>query len=159
MQENNSVSSSGATQEHEVPNVLGQFQVEKHQILVISLESDGKNDAFAHSSTYSPDVCTELGRFEVQGQWCAILKITSAVNSEKSRSRKMGLAALLTERELQVATLVASGHSNKQIANHLHISEWTVSTHLRRIFMKLSVDSRAAMVYRCASLIQTCSLS
>jgi DNA-binding CsgD family transcriptional regulator len=28
----------------------------------------------------------------------------------------------------------------------LHISSWTVSTHLRRIFTKLGVSSRAAMV-------------
>jgi hypothetical protein len=42
---------------------------------------------------------------------------------------------------------------NKQIAHQLHISEWTVATHLRRIFAKLGVDTRAAMVYRCAFLI------
>lgn len=56
---------------------------------------------------------------------------------------------LLTARELQVATLVAGGRPNKQIATELGISEWTVSTHLRRIFHKLDVDSRAAMVARC----------
>lgn len=60
---------------------------------------------------------------------------------------------LLSEREIQIAELVAHGQSNKQIANQLKISEWTVSTHLRRIFVKLNVDSRAEMVYRCASLI------
>lgn len=60
---------------------------------------------------------------------------------------------LLSERELQIAELVAHGQSNKQIANQLNISEWTVSTHLRRIFFKMNVDSRAEMVYRCASLI------
>ncbi|HUM91481.1 MAG TPA: LuxR C-terminal-related transcriptional regulator [Candidatus Competibacter sp.] len=47
------------------------------------------------------------------------------------------------------------GRLNKQIADRLHISEWTVSTHLRRIFAKLGVRSRAAMVYRCAPLIES----
>ncbi len=61
---------------------------------------------------------------------------------------------LLSERELQIVDLVAHGKSNKQIARKLKISEWTVSTHLRRIFIKLEVDSRAAMVYRCASLVR-----
>jgi DNA-binding NarL/FixJ family response regulator len=56
---------------------------------------------------------------------------------------------LLTARELEVATLVASGRANKQIASTLGISEWTVSTHVRRMFAKLGVDSRAAMVARC----------
>ena len=63
------------------------------------------------------------------------------------------LINILTGRELQIAALVALGWSNKKVANQLQISEWTVSAHLRRIFIKLKVDSRSAMVYRCASLI------
>ncbi len=62
-------------------------------------------------------------------------------------------ANFLTERETQIAALVAKGNSNKQIANQLSISIWTVSTHLRRIFVKLGVDTRAAMVYRCTDLL------
>jgi DNA-binding NarL/FixJ family response regulator len=60
-----------------------------------------------------------------------------------------GVTTLLTARELQIVCLVAAGLVNKQIAAELSISEWTVSTHLRRIFVKLSVDTRAAMVARC----------
>jgi DNA-binding CsgD family transcriptional regulator len=59
------------------------------------------------------------------------------------------LAELLTARELQIVALVAEGRVNKQVAAELRISEWTVSTHLRRIFAKLNVDTRAAMVSRC----------
>jgi hypothetical protein len=44
--------------------------------------------------------------------------------------------------------MVAEGHSNKIIAEVLSISSWTVCTHLRRIFAKLGVGSRAAMVAR-----------
>jgi DNA-binding CsgD family transcriptional regulator len=55
----------------------------------------------------------------------------------------------LTARELQIVALVADGRVNKQIAQELRISEWTVSTHLRRVFAKLGVDTRAAMVSRC----------
>lgn len=61
---------------------------------------------------------------------------------------------VLTKRELQIVMLVADGKPNKQIAQQLKISEWTVSTHLRRIFAKLDVDSRAAMIYRCSKLIE-----
>jgi ATP/maltotriose-dependent transcriptional regulator MalT len=63
------------------------------------------------------------------------------------------VASLLTGRELQIVTLVAEGRVNKQIASDLRISEWTVSTHLRRIFSKLGVDTRAAMVSRCAPML------
>jgi hypothetical protein len=44
--------------------------------------------------------------------------------------------------------MVAIGHPNKAIAAVLEISSWTVCTHLRRIFAKLGVSSRAAMVAR-----------
>jgi DNA-binding CsgD family transcriptional regulator len=54
----------------------------------------------------------------------------------------------LTRREIQIVMLVAEGNVNKQIADKLRISEWTIATHLRRIFVKLDVDSRSAMVYK-----------
>jgi DNA-binding CsgD family transcriptional regulator len=58
-------------------------------------------------------------------------------------------SSILTARELQIVSLVASGRVNKEIASELSISAWTVSAHLRRIFAKLGVDTRAAMVSRC----------
>jgi DNA-binding CsgD family transcriptional regulator len=48
--------------------------------------------------------------------------------------------------------MVAKGYPNKMIAAVLDISPWTVCTHLRRIFAKLGVCSRAAMVARLADL-------
>lgn len=63
------------------------------------------------------------------------------------------LMNVLTRRELHVVMLVAEGLVNKQIADRLRISEWTVSTHLRRIFAKLGVDNRSAMVFRCSNLL------
>lgn len=59
----------------------------------------------------------------------------------------------LTPREVQIVGLVAEGRVNKQIAEVLKISQWTVSTHLRRIFVKLRVDTRAAMVAKCSYLL------
>jgi DNA-binding CsgD family transcriptional regulator len=52
----------------------------------------------------------------------------------------------LSPRELQIARLVADGATNRAIASSLDISLWTVSTHMRRIFAKLDVCSRAEMV-------------
>jgi DNA-binding CsgD family transcriptional regulator len=57
-----------------------------------------------------------------------------------------GAPAVLSPRELQVARLVARGSTNRAIAARLEISAWTVSTHLRRIFAKLRVGTRAEMV-------------
>jgi two-component system nitrate/nitrite response regulator NarL len=54
----------------------------------------------------------------------------------------------LSPRELAIARLIAKGLPNKCIGDILEISPWTVATHLRRIFVKLGVTSRAAMVAR-----------
>jgi DNA-binding CsgD family transcriptional regulator len=54
----------------------------------------------------------------------------------------------LSPREYEIARMVAKGYANKTIASLLDISSWTVSSHLRRIFSKLDVSSRAAMVAR-----------
>jgi DNA-binding CsgD family transcriptional regulator len=43
---------------------------------------------------------------------------------------------------------VAKGLPNKAIADVLDISLWTVATHLRRIFAKLGVGTRAEMIAR-----------
>jgi ATP/maltotriose-dependent transcriptional regulator MalT len=52
-----------------------------------------------------------------------------------------GIAAL-SERERQVAELVADRRMNKEIAAELFLSEKTVESHLRNVFMKLGVSSR-----------------
>ncbi|WP_088889059.1 response regulator transcription factor [Leptolyngbya ohadii] len=54
----------------------------------------------------------------------------------------------LSPRELAIARLIAQGLPNKAIGSMLEISPATVSTYLRRIFSKLGVTSRAAMVAR-----------
>jgi DNA-binding CsgD family transcriptional regulator len=56
----------------------------------------------------------------------------------------------LSPREQEIVRMVAQGYQNKVIAGVLNISSWTVCTHLRRIFAKLGVSSRAAMVARLA---------
>jgi DNA-binding CsgD family transcriptional regulator len=50
----------------------------------------------------------------------------------------------LTDRELQVLRLVASGATNRKIAAQLRISEKTVARHVSNIFVKLDLSSRAA---------------
>ncbi|MGG6379733.1 LuxR C-terminal-related transcriptional regulator [Paenarthrobacter sp. NEAU-H11] len=50
----------------------------------------------------------------------------------------------LTEREVEVLRLVASGEGNRAIAAHLFLSEKTVARHISNIFLKLGLSSRAA---------------
>jgi DNA-binding NarL/FixJ family response regulator len=102
---------------------------------------------YIENEVQSPQV-TQVARFELNQQSYAILKIKPT-----STEQETDPTHILTERELEIAILVALGKQNKHIAKQLKISEWTVSAHLRRIFTKLGVGSRAAMVYRCSLLI------
>lgn len=52
----------------------------------------------------------------------------------------------LTDRELDVLRLLATGASNPQIAKSLFVTEATVKTHLVHIFGKLGVDTRSRAV-------------
>jgi DNA-binding NarL/FixJ family response regulator len=51
----------------------------------------------------------------------------------------------LTSAERRVAGLAADGLSNRQIAQHLFITQATVETHLRHAFHKLGLTSRAGL--------------
>jgi DNA-binding CsgD family transcriptional regulator len=55
-----------------------------------------------------------------------------------------GAGGALTDRELQVLRLVATGKTNRAIADDLGISEKTVARHISNIFTKLDLSSRAA---------------
>ena len=68
--------------------------------------------------------------------------------AETPRSRKSRTATLaggLTPREAEVQRLVTAGHTNREVAEQLVLSERTVAHHLDNIFFgKIGVSSRAA---------------
>ena len=58
----------------------------------------------------------------------------------------------LTARERSIVEFIARGRSNKEIARELGIAPETIKTHLKRIFQKLSAESRTQAVVRAQSL-------
>lgn len=52
----------------------------------------------------------------------------------------------LSPGELRILELVVEGKSNKVIAENLFLSQWTVKTHIRNIYKKMQVSSRASAV-------------
>ena len=64
-----------------------------------------------------------------------------------ARPRRAALTGpdALTAGERRVAALAADGASNRQIAEHLFITQATVETHLRHAFRKLNITSRAEL--------------
>jgi DNA-binding CsgD family transcriptional regulator len=77
---------------------------------------------------------------------CRCIIIAKAIREHTSH------AMTLSPREQEIARMVARGYANKTIARILEISTWTVGTYLRRIFAKLNVGTRAAMVARLREL-------
>lgn len=59
---------------------------------------------------------------------------------------------VLTAREQSIIKFIADGQSNKQIARTLGVTPETIKTHMKRIFVKLSAESRAQAVVRAQSL-------
>ena len=78
---------------------------------------------------------------EVNGVRCLLVRSHPHPKTDRAH-------VTLSPREQEIARMVAEGHPNKTIAAVLEISSWTVCTHMRRIFAKLNVRSRAAMVAR-----------
>ena len=70
----------------------------------------------------------------------------AADRSAQSNSR------VLTPRERDVLAMISQGFSNKRIARTLEISSETVKTHVKRIFLKLAVNTRTEAVCRAGSL-------
>jgi len=66
--------------------------------------------------------------------------------------RQASLVEPLTEREVEVLSLLAAGCSNEDIAGSLFVSINTVKTHLKNIYGKLSVTSRTQATARALKL-------
>ena len=59
---------------------------------------------------------------------------------------------LLTGRETEILNLVAQGMSNREIAEQLFVSKYTVESHIKHIYRKLSVSKRTKAVSAARSL-------
>ena len=68
-----------------------------------------------------------------------------ALSEEVSTTPASSAPATLTRREEEVASLVVQGMTNRRVATELSISEHTAATHVRRIFKKLGLHSRAEL--------------
>ena len=79
----------------------------------------------------------------------AFLKAVEDATASKSLNPEL---AQLTERERDVLELLASGKTNKEIADILFITTNTVKRHLKAVFVKLDVHTRSAAAARAIAL-------
>ena len=72
--------------------------------------------------------------------------VISSFVGRQPQKKKTGRLDITTQREKEVLTLLAYGHTNGEIADKLCISERTVETHRTNIMSKLELTSRAELV-------------
>jgi DNA-binding CsgD family transcriptional regulator len=75
--------------------------------------------------------------------WEARARSELRASGETARRRDPSTLDQLTPQELQIARLVAGGRSNPEVAAQLFLSPRTIDYHLRKVFSKLDIASRA----------------
>jgi LuxR family maltose regulon positive regulatory protein len=83
-----------------------------------------------------------------------IRKLLAALERDaaSAASPAAGLPEPLSERELEVLRLIASGKSNRRIASELFVSVGTVKTHINNLYRKLDAHSRTQALARAREL-------
>jgi DNA-binding NarL/FixJ family response regulator len=79
-------------------------------------------------------------------QLCATLFCFVAHVVEETPVKRTASKPDLTLRQQQLVTLVAKGLTNKEIASHLNLSEFTVRNHIHRILKQVDAGSRSEAV-------------
>lgn len=95
--------------------------------------------------------------FTVLGIWMGLklttpkiktVEIPSQRSSQFVLNKNLQSAKGISDREYEVLTLIASGHSNKEIAEELYISLSTVKTHTSHLFDKLDAKRRTQVIQK-----------
>jgi DNA-binding NarL/FixJ family response regulator len=124
--------------------VLTTFQADEHVMSALRAGADG----FLLKDTPPTDIVNAV-RLVAAGEATLSPSVTRTLLShlgtdEGTDRRRLAADRLtsLTDRELEVATAVASGASNGEIAASLYMSEATVKAHVSRLLTKLDVTNR-----------------
>ena len=119
--------------------------------------TDGVGGEFAQRLLHLSRQLRQNARQNTTSQTIAALPGVSAATSQptitpRPDAVRAALIEPLTERERQVLDLIASGHTNQEIADKLVISVATVKRHISNLYGKLGVQNRTQAVARARSL-------
>lgn len=122
---------------------------DKMRILAVADRYQGWTEGRPYRDALPPEEAAAEIRREVRAGRLdskAADSVLNAAGHHTTPVRRERLAGL-TERELEVLSWVARGHTNREIAARLFLSQKTVGNHLQSIYGKIDVTTRAAATY------------
>ena len=124
------------------------LSMDDHPALVRQLLALGVR-GYLHKSASRQTLIAAIRERSLSGR--TVVTVSVPLLGSPARAGAQG-AAVISEREIEVLTLVAEALSNRQIGARLGITEGTVKRHLRKIFDKLDAVSRLDAVNKAAAL-------
>lgn len=117
------------------------FELDGH--IFIAVRSSARRRKKAHAGIEKPSA-NAVGRITCSGKHYLVYDAQHA--PAPLRPAASSIAEILTSRELEIARHIGLGKCDKEIARDLGISGYTVREHIRRIFAKLHIGRRSAIV-------------
>ena len=126
----------------------------KIKILVLTTFYDDKNITDAISNGADGYLLKDSGKDAILGAVAQIMngvnvldpKVMMRLTALMNKNKTVDLCEEMTEREREIATLLAVGLTNRQIADKLYISEGTVKNYISSIYDKTGIHDRVKLV-------------
>ena len=126
----------------------------KVKILVLTTFYDDKNITDAISNGADGYLLKDSGKDAILGAVAQIMhgvsvldpKVMMRLTALMNKNKTVNLYEEMTEREREIATLLAEGLTNRQIADKLYISEGTVKNYISSIYDKTGIHDRVKLV-------------
>jgi len=134
---------------HKVPHIL-MLTISQHEDDLMSAIRMGA-DGYLLKNTEPEDLRKSILRVST-GEGALSPEVTGTVMRALARQADVSNQQQLSDRELEVLSCLAEGHTTSQIANKLFISENTVKTHVRHILEKLEASNRTEAVSKAIQL-------
>lgn len=126
----------------------------KIKILVLTTFYDDRNITDAISNGADGYLLKDSGKDAILGAVAQIMhgvsvldpKVMMRLTALMNKNKTVDLCEEMTEREREIATLLAEGLTNRQIADKLYVSEGTVKNYVSSIYDKTGIHDRVKLV-------------
>lgn len=125
--------------------VLGFFLILTHEKNSVDIKTETTGNAQITILDISSPENKGNGRLFL-GMGCIGLGLLIGAKNLVIKTKKDDTSTQVTPKEQEILDYMKKGHSNKEIAQLLHISPSTVKTHISNIYKKYQVSSRAELL-------------